>query len=220
MEKVDLIKIYERLYKYFGPQEWWPLVHERDNYVHEGSNVDPRFEICVGAILTQNTAWTNVEKALANLIAARLLGPDRLVQTSLPAIKKAIKPAGYFNQKAKKLQLFSQFVLDHGGLDELFQLPIAKLREALLGVWGIGPETADSIILYAAKKPVFVIDTYTKRLLEQFSVHFKTYDEYREFFESQLPRQVKMWNEYHALIVAWGKLYTGDQKTAYHIISA
>lgn len=251
----DAMGVYRRLYKHFGPQHWWPLVHEGNNclfsestsggsamsarrldadrrtrgrgrnnapfpteLVHKRNSADAQFEICVGAILTQNTAWTNVEKALRNLFAAKLMDPQKLASAPLRKIQRAIRPAGYFNQKTKKLKLFSQFVLERGGLDTLFQLPASELRSALLGIWGIGPETADSMILYAVRKPVFVIDAYTRRLLNLFKIRFRTYDEYSGFFESQLPRQVKLWNEYHALIVAWGKLFAKDRQSAQKII--
>lgn len=198
------MEVYQRLYKYFGSQYWWPVFDRKNT----------QFEICIGAILTQNAAWTNVEKALLNLLTAKLMSPRKLMSALSRKIQQAVRPAGYFNQKTKKLKLFSKFVLERGGLDALFLSPVSELRDALLGVWGIGPETADSIILYAARKPVFVIDVYTKRLLEVFNIRFRTYDEYQKFFERSSPRQVKLWNEYHALIVAWGKLYAKDQKAA------
>lgn len=197
-------KIYRKLYKHFGPQGWWPIFDKKTGRCEYrgGRNLSGRdkFEICVGAILTQNTAWKNVERALNNLTAANCLSPEKIVRArNLAAL---IRPAGYYNQKAKKLRLFGRaFIVEN-----------LRNREKLLGLWGIGPETTDSILLYAFGEPVFVIDVYTKRLCEVLGVKFKTYDEYRHFFESQLPRGSKLYNEFHALIVAWGKMH-GDKKT-------
>ncbi len=197
------LTVYKKLRKKFGPQHWWP--------VSQVSGVRGQmFEVCVGAILTQAAAWTNVEKAIVNLHRARLMDPERIAKASIAKLKSAIHPAGYFNQKAKKLKAFVRFLDAHGGFEKLNKMKVPELRETLLAVWGIGPETADSIILYAFLKPIFVIDTYTKRLLASFDIRFKTYDEHRLFFENRLPRNVKMWNEYHALIVAWGKNKKAD----------
>lgn len=198
---MNLIKLYQKLHAQFGPQHWWPIVGELGIRNHELG----KFEICVGAILTQGAAWTNVEKALVNLHRARLMSPERMKKAHIITLKKAIRSAGYYNQKTKKLKAFVHFLDTHEGFKKLKKFDVSKLREALLGVWGIGEETADSIILYAFDKLIFVIDTYTKRLLDEYGIRFATYDEYRLFFEKRLPHNVKMWNEYHALIVAWGK---------------
>lgn len=224
--QLNVMEVYRRLYKHFGPQHWWPTFNKISSFRFH----DPRFEICIGAILTQNTAWTNVEKALRNLLAARLMTPRQILKAPSATLRRAIRPAGYFNQKAKKLQALAKFLrfhgLDHGSkagwetvtFEGLKEMPVLKLREALLGVWGIGRETADSIILYAFQKPIFVIDVYTQRLLEQLGVRFHDYDEYRKFFEGRLPRKVQLWQEYHALIVAWGKLLAQNQHLAKRII--
>lgn len=153
----------------------------------------------VGAILTQGTAWGNVEKALANLRAPGALRPEAIVRMSTQRLERLIQPAGYFRQKAKKLKIFSRWMGRKGGGGWSTE----RLRRELLALWGIGPETADSILLYAFNRPVFVVDAYTKRLCATHGVKFKTYDEYRHFFEKRV--DPKLFNEYHALIVAWGK---------------
>lgn len=219
MQSVKLMTLYQRLYRYFGPQQWWPLFGKshganRKSYDERLAIGDKQFEICVGAILTQNTAWTNVEKALRNLLHSRLLNVAAIARAPLRTLRGAVKSAGYFNQKARKLKIFARFIQKEGGFPALARLAIPALRARLLGVWGIGRETADSMILYAFGKPIFVIDTYTKRLLDCFGLRFGEYDEYRDYFEKQLPRSVKLWNEYHALIVAWGKLYAKDRNRA------
>mgnify|MGYP001575669351 CR=1 FL=1 len=202
------LEIYKKLYKHFGPQGWWPIFDKKTGRCEyrERKNLSNahKFEICLGAILTQNTAWKNVERALRNLASAGCLSPQKIIRSRNLAM--LIKPAGYYNQKARKLKIFAKFWLDltvgHSA---------SYSREKLLSLWGIGPETADSILLYAAKRPVFVIDAYTKRLCGLFGIKFAKYDDYRVFFESRLPRSAKLYNEFHALIVAWGKMY-GDKK--------
>lgn len=192
----QLSEIYTRLYQHFGAQHWWPQ--------HDGA-----FEIIVGAILTQNTAWTNVEKALANLKHARALTPARLHRIPTARLARWIRPSGYFNLKAKKLHAFTQFLLANhrGSLTRLFRLDTPTLREQLLAVYGIGPETADSIILYAAEKPIFVVDAYTRRICARLGLSREdaSYDELQRLFMEHLPRDEKLFNEYHALLVALGK---------------
>lgn len=245
---MDLFKIYKNLYVYFGPQYWWPRtkVRRTNNSISTISSrkrlaaqravnqrptqdlvrgrpisFDYRFEICVGAILTQNTAWMNVEKAMTNLIMAGITSPQGILKCRISRLCKLIRSAGYFRQKCKKLKIFSKFLVENynGDLNYLFSQKLIVSRQKLLSLWGIGPETADSIVLYAGGKPSFVIDTYTRRLCEYFGVHFKTYDEYKDFFERQLPRSAKLFNEYHALIVAWGKLYSKDKARALQILA-
>lgn len=167
---------YRALFRTWGPQHWWPA--------------HTRFEVIVGAYLTQNTAWTNVEKALANLRAARRLSLQGIRAVSLKELERLIRPAGYFRQKAKRLKLFVAF-LDrhyHGSLNELFSVPTARLREQLLNLNGIGPETADSILLYAGNHPVFVVDAYTRRILTRHGLASEkaTYEELKELFENAL----------------------------------
>jgi endonuclease-3 related protein len=192
-----LLSIYDRLYNEFGPRLWWPA--------------DTPFEVIIGAILTQNTAWTNVEKAITNLKKKKLLTPASLKAVPGKTLAKLIHPAGYYNIKAKRLKNFTDFLFCNfkGDLAGLFRLPTEALREALLSVNGIGPETADSILLYAANRPVFVVDAYTKRMLIRHKmIKAKAgYDEIQSFFMDNLPANVKVFNEYHALIVELGKTY-------------
>ena len=192
-----LLTIYNRLYKKCGPRNWWPA--------------DTPFEVIVGAILTQNTAWSNVEKAIANLKDSRRFNPASLAALRQKSLAKLIHPAGYYNVKAKRLKNFLRFLLSdfNGSLREAFALPAGRLRERLLDVNGIGPETADSILLYAAKKPVFVVDAYTKRMLSRHNIvkEDATYDDMQSIFMENLPKSTKLFNEYHALIVQLGKEY-------------
>lgn len=163
----------------------------------------------MGAILTQNTNWTNVERAIANLRRERLLSPRAMERVSTTHLASLIRSSGYFRQKAKKLKTFVRFLRDEysGSLKRMFQTPTAALRERLLSVHGIGPETADSILLYAGAKEVFVVDAYTKRILSRHGwVGDKaTYEEMRTLVESHLPRDVSRYNEFHALLVNVGK---------------
>ncbi len=194
MEK-RLCDIYARLYKHFGPQHWWP-----------GRGA---FEVIVGAILTQNTAWTNVEKALANLKRAGLLHPARLQRARVQTVARLIRPSGYFNLKAKKLKAFARFLSDahRRQLPHLFARDTESLRKELLAIYGVGPETADSIILYAAQQPIFVIDAYTRRIAARLGLSRDDapYEELQHLFMTHLPRDVQLFNEYHALLVALGK---------------
>ena len=189
--------VFRVLLKHFGPQHWWP-----------GRT---RLEVCVGAILTQNTAWTNVEHAIRNLRRAHVLNLPALHAAPLPQLAAWIRPAGYFNVKARRLRAFTTLVTERfgGRLEKLLALPAAQLRAALLAVNGIGPETADSIVLYAARRPVFVVDAYTRRFLHRhrWISATATYDEIATMFTTRLPRDEKLFNEFHALIVALGKNY-------------
>lgn len=167
---------YRALFRAWGAQHWWPA--------------QSRFEVIVGAYLTQNTAWTNVEKALANLRAERLLSVRAIRRASLAQLERLIRPAGYFRQKAKRLKLFVAFLDDRyqGSLAKLFSRPTEQLREELLNLHGVGPETADSILLYAGNHPVFVVDAYTRRILARHEILPETtdYEEIRELFENAL----------------------------------
>lgn len=194
MKRCNLLKLYKTLYSYFGPQHWWPA--------------KSKFEVCVGAILTQNTAWQNVEKAIANLKRAKKLSLQGILSLSEKELAELIKSAGYYNQKAKRLKLFCEYVEQNyaGSLKHFFNKPLAELREELLSLHGIGYETADSIILYAAEKPSFVIDAYAVRIMERFcNVKLKSRAELKQFFEDTLPKDVKLYNEYHALLVELAK---------------
>jgi len=168
---------YRALFQAWGPQHWWPA--------------QSQFEVIVGVYLTQNTAWTNVERALANLRAARLLNVGAIRRTSLAELERLIRPAGYFRQKAKRLKLFVAFLDERyeGSLAKLFARPTKDLREELLNLHGIGPETADSILLYAGNHPVFVVDAYTRRILARHGIlpERTAYEEIRKLFERALP---------------------------------
>jgi len=191
----QLQELFDTLLAQYGPRHWWPG--------------ETPFEVCVGAILTQNTNWGNVEKAIANLKAADRLsmtGIDSLLPNELAAL---IRPAGYFNVKATRLQAFTAFVLQEygGSLDRLFTGPWQTTRQELLAVKGIGPETADSILLYAGQKPSFVVDAYTRRIFSRLGLvdELISYDRLRDFFMDRLPLDTALFNEYHALIVELGK---------------
>ncbi|NQW17951.1 MAG: hypothetical protein HQ478_10755 [Chloroflexi bacterium] len=187
---IDLQRLFDRMLSAYGPQHWWPA--ESD------------YEMIIGAILTQNTAWRNVETALTQLKSAHIWSWDEVFEAQIETLAEVVRPSGYFNQKARKIKLFSEFLDREFGrsTDDLFQLPIDNLRKVLLAQWGIGPETADDIILYAAKKPVFVIDKYTQRLTSRLGWEIKpaNYEGHRASFESLLPHDAKMFGEYHALI--------------------
>jgi endonuclease III related protein len=188
---------YESLSVALGPQHWWPG--------------ETQFEVIVGAILTQNTSWTNVERAIANLRAARLLEPARIEKAPLRRLEALIRPSGYFRQKARKLKAFCEFLRARhkGSLRKMFATPTPQLREQLLGVFGIGLETADSILLYAGEHSVFVVDAYTRRMLERhgWADERAGYDDIRALFERQFPGDTRRFNEFHALIVNTGKRY-------------
>lgn len=197
-----LKKNYKKLFSAFGPQHWWPG--------------DTQFEVIVGAILTQNTAWTNVEKAIHNLKTAGALQPSKMHGLSEKKLAKLIRPAGYFNIKARRLKHFLNYLFDNygGRLDQMFRKRTDSLRRGLLSVNGIGPETADSILLYAGSHPVFVVDTYTKRILSRHMIIEKDadYDETQRLFMQNLPHDVNMFNEYHALFVNIGKNFCRNRK--------
>lgn len=210
MLKMDALRIYKKLYRHFGPQHWWPTT----DGTKRGTWSIKRFEICVGAILTQNTAWKNVEKAIGNLQAAKAINPEIILEMKKSKLASLIRPAGYYNQKAKKLKIFSKWFLDNGKKT----LGLPELRAELLNIWGVGPETADSIALYAYNAPAFVVDAYTKRMCSVLGREFTGYDECKIYFEDNLPRSPKLYNEYHALIVAWGKMFSKNQALARKIL--
>ena len=196
MQKRDiLLKIYNSLYSYFGPLNWWPG--------------DTPFEIMVGAILTQNTSWSNVEKAIENLKKENLLKPRKLYRIDQEKLAQLIKPSGYYNIKARRLKNFIILFVNEfeGSTEKMFSDDSKELRKKLLNVNGIGPETADSILLYAGKKPFFVVDAYTKRIFFRHKLISKdsTYYQIQEFFSQNLDQDVKLFNEFHAQIVMLGK---------------
>jgi len=187
--------IYKSLYRHFGPQHWWPA--------------DSAFEVMVGAILTQNTNWLNVERAIKSLKKNKLLELNKLYNLPKTRLAKLIRPAGYYNIKAKRLKNFFSFLIKNynGSLKKMCEAHMQDLREQLLSVNGIGAETADSILLYALDKPVFVVDAYTKRMLSRHGlVNEKSeYAEVQKLFMQNLKNDVKLFNEFHALIVKLGK---------------
>lgn len=186
---------YSTLFKRFGPQGWWP-----------GKT---RFEVIAGAILTQNTSWSNVEKAIKNLKARHLLTPEAIHSLEVKELAEYIRPAGYFNIKAKRLKNFtSRLFTDYGGdLNRLLRKKTGTLRHELLSINGIGPETADSILLYAAGYPEFVVDAYTKRIFFRHGLAEKdaAYEDLKSLFMENLPPDTGLFNEYHALMVKTGK---------------
>ncbi len=190
-----LTEIYRLLFDRFGPQHWWPG--------------ETRFEVIIGAILTQNTNWTNVEKAIANLKSADLLTPEKLHHISLSQLAELIRPAGYFNIKAKRLKNFLDWLFNNyaGSLTELECLDTDRLRAELLAVKGIGPETADSILLYAFGREIFVVDAYTARITARHHLiePGADYEQLQELFQSNLPAGTELFNEYHALLARLGK---------------
>jgi len=195
MTSETISEIYQLLYDAFGPQHWWPG--------------ETPFEIVTGAILAQNTSWTNVEKAIANLKSTGYLTPDELYHIDLTQITELIRPAGYYNIKAKRLKNFVNWLFDNysGELANLQTVYTDQLREELLAIKGIGRETADSILLYALGRPVFVVDAYTARitLRHELIEPGADYEQLRELFQSNLPEEVPFFNEYHALLVRVGK---------------
>jgi endonuclease-3 related protein len=195
MDAPTLVGIYQRLFDRFGPQHWWPA--------------EEPFEVIIGAILTQSAAWGNVEKAIKNLRGAGALSPRALRKLPRAKLAELVYPCGYYNAKALKLKAFALWLGNHyqDDLDKLFALDAADLRQQLLTVHGIGPETADSIILYAAGKPVFVIDAYTRRIMSRLGLapERDSYATYQALFRESLPTDAQMFNEYHALLVCLGK---------------
>jgi len=196
-EQKKLLKVYRILFKRFGPQAWWPA--------------DTPFEVMVGAILTQNTNWKNVEKAIANLKGAKGLGTgglgaEGLGKMNIRRLEELIRPSGYYRQKAKKLKAFVRFFLKEFGGSILKMKGVE--RADLLRVHGIGPETADSILLYALDRPTFVVDAYTKRIGSRVGLFkFEDYHEIKDYFEETLPKDLELYKEYHALLVELGKDY-------------
>ena len=190
----SLLDIYQRLMGNYGPQHWWPAREP--------------FEVIVGAILTQAAAWGNVEKAIANLREAEVLSAKALRQLSQSEIAGLVYPCGYYNVKALKLKSFADWLESYDDdLDRIFASDIDHLRRQLLSIYGIGEETADSIILYAAGNPIFIIDAYTRRIIDRIGISpdGNSYSAYQDFFMKNLPADAQLFNEYHALLVRLGK---------------
>ena len=204
-DNILLLEIYSRLFQRYGPQYWWP-----------GNSP---FEVMVGAILTQSAAWRNVEKAIINLKTAGVMSPAALRDIPTPELAQLIHPSGYYNAKALKLKALVRWLSASCGdnLHKLFALDTLELRQQLLAVHGIGPETADSILLYAADKPVFVVDAYTRRILNRLDLKPEndTYDAWQTLFMRNLPQNTRLFNEYHALLVRLGKEACRKQPVCY-----
>ena len=191
----QLVEVYRLLLNRYGPQHWWPA--------------ETNFEVIVGAILTQSAAWGNVEKAISNLKRAGALTPESLRKLPFDELAELIYPSGYYNAKALKLKSFAEHLVDpyQDSLEKLFSLDVSILRRELLAIHGVGEETADSIILYAARKPIFVIDAYTRRILTRLGLRplRNDYSAFQALFMENLPTEEKLFNEYHALLVRHGK---------------
>ncbi|WP_297374630.1 endonuclease III domain-containing protein [Acidiferrobacter sp.] len=193
MKASQLVRVYHDLFAHYGPRHWWPA--------------DSPFEVMVGAVLTQNTAWTNVERALARVKGVVALEAAPMAALPVDVLADALRPAGYYNVKARRLQALCRWVVDQGGMGALHGMETRPLRAGLLNVHGVGPETADDMVLYAFGRPVFVIDAYTRRLFARlgFVRNQESYEGLRARFERALPRDPVLYNEYHALIVEHAK---------------
>lgn len=190
------------MFEALGPRQWWPG--------------ETPFEVVIGAILTQNTNWSNVEKAIKNLKTAGKLSPEGIYELSVTELAKLIRPSGFFNVKAKRVKTFINWLFSRyeGNLSKMFARDLQSLRSELLSVKGIGPETADSILLYAGNMPTFVVDAYTHRIFSRHELipEESTYDDMKSFFEENLPKDVQLFNEYHALLVNIGKMFCKPKK--------
>jgi endonuclease III related protein len=191
-----LMTIYKKLYRAYGPRHWWPG--------------ETSFEVMVGAILTQNTSWRNVEKAIQKLKEKRTLNPEGIRRLKKNELAPLIRSSGYYRVKTDRLKAFTDFLYEafDGNLRKMRKRDLEELRERLLEVKGIGPETADSILLYGLRKPIFVVDGYTKRILSRHSIipEETSYEEVQRLFMDHLPFDEKLFNEYHALLVHLGKM--------------
>ena len=198
MKHTNLKQVYNTLLNEFGHQNWWPA--------------DTPFEVVIGAVLTQQTRWTNVEQAIANLKEHGLLEPETLAQAEVELIEELVHCCGFYRQKASRLNNIAQYFADIG-IDNVFNVTTDELRDDMLSLNGVGNETADSIVLYAANKPKFVIDAYTTRIMNCLGIN-GNYIRLQELFEKELPANVDMYKEYHALIVEFAKTYCGKKRCA------
>ena len=209
MSKVH--KIYDVLLKEFGPQGWWPVTEKgkiAPEYSNGPKNETQQLEVIFGTILAQNTSWKNAEKAIINLNRHKLVDAKKILEIPDKELALIIRSSGYHNQKARKLKNFCNFLKKYGySLKNLFSLKLADLREELLSINGIGPETANSIILYSAAKPLFVVDAYAKRIFSRIGFKEGTYDGLQDLFMNNLQKDASIFNEYHALIVQHAKVY-------------
>ncbi|MBI5061838.1 MAG: endonuclease III domain-containing protein [Candidatus Aenigmarchaeota archaeon] len=191
-----LDNIYKKLLDHFGPQGWWPTSNSCET---------PEWEVCVGAILTQNTNWSNVEKALNELKKNETLEPHKITKMKQEKLEQMIRSSGFYTQKADRLKRFARFVLDKGSVQDFLK---NVTREELIAFNGIGRETADSMLLYACGRKYFVVDAYTKRIFNRLGlVKMDDYEEIRKFLEQNLPNNIKIYKEFHALIVKLGKTH-------------
>jgi len=201
---MELIDVYNGLLREFGPQGWWPV----GGSYHKGSpgGEGQKWEVCVGAILTQNTSWKNVEKTLGELRKNKIVGVDDFLKINKKSLAALIRSSGYYNQKAIKLKEFSRAVKGFGGIEKFLE---KVKRNELLEVWGIGPETADSILLYAGGREEFVVDMYTKRVFSRLGLLGEGWDYHRtkDFFQKKIPRDKNIYKEFHALIVELAKRF-------------
>lgn len=210
-EMMAVSKIYHTLFKRHGPQGWWPIFDKQQQrcvyHLNAPRNNDDVLEICLGALLTQNTAWTNVEKALQQLHKQKLIGIKAILAAEHEQLAAAIRSAGYFNQKAARLKIFADF-LTKNTISRLQKKETTELRKQLLAVKGIGQETADSMLVYAFNKPSFVVDAYTKRIFARlgFCKEDVEYHELQSMIAKQLPKDINIYKEYHALIVEHAKV--------------
>lgn len=193
------MEVYQQLHAHYGDQHWWPA--------------ETPFEMMVGAILTQNTRWENVEDAIQNLKNANMLNPESIIASNISQLEELIYPSGFFRQKSRRLIELSNFLLAHDGTRGLKRWPTQCLRARMLEVHGIGPETADSILLYALDKPVFVIDAYTRRIFNRLGLVESTidYDDLQNFFFQRLPNSLQIFQEFHALIVQHAKQFCSSK---------
>ena len=201
----QLMTVYHKLHNHYGPRDWWPA--------------ETPFEVVIGAILTQNTNWNNVEKAIINLRNAAALTCSAIDSLSREKLEELIRPSGFFRQKAERLQLFCDYLNTHyrGSLSAMLDQDLPQVRRELLQLKGIGPETADSILLYAGQRPSFVVDAYTMRLFSRLGVinGQENYEQVRELFMSDLACDVRLYNEYHALIVMHCKIICRKKPLCY-----
>ena len=209
---MELRQVYDILMKEYGPQGWWPITVDRSRgpeyipgrYDHPKTEKQV-WEVIVGAILTQNTAWKNVEKAILNLLNSNCISPECVLNIEKEKLADMVRPSGYYNQKTERLKLMAEYVNSFGNLHRIFDRPVHVIREELLSIKGIGPETADSILLYAGHIPVFVIDAYTRRFLSRVFSMDMEYDEAQRFFMDNLSKDIVVYKEYHAILVRLGK---------------
>ena len=216
--KLSPEQLFKKFSQEFGSQNWWPVTEKgaiSPSYKKRSKLTEKqKLEICLGAILTQNTSWKNVEKAIIELNKQKMVDCKKIVKAENKKITELIRTTGYFNQKAKKLKKFSCHLLKNynGKINSFLEKPLEELRKELLSIHGIGKETADSIILYAAEKPVFVVDAYTKRIVERYyGKKNMSYESVKIFFESSLGKNAFAFNEMHALLVEFAKRYCRKQ---------